>query len=401
MATTVDSPTSSATPALEVIRLLSEEIGPRRPCSEREAEAARRLAEWLREHGVQAHTESFDSYASFGYPIGAVLAASLLGGALQATKGGPAASRRARRLGDALALAGLAGLVLEADLRLTPVSDQFAKRPSTNVVASVAAAGELRQRVCLCAHTDTTRSGLIFHPRAARRLPLLLQTPVAGALTLAAGPLLRRLPGGKTVHRAGIAAVAFGVFLLLERELRGEDVAGANDNASGCGVVAQLAGECAGRPLRHTQVDVLVSGSEEVGLRGARAYVRNHRDDPMPTIYVNFDTVGGDVPLTYVMREGTPVGRPASPRLVRLVEEIARRRPELALRPAKGTPGLPTDATMALVHGLEAITFLAQGETVPHYHWPTDTYENVEPRTVAGALETGRELLAALDAARG
>jgi len=43
--------------------------------------------------------------------------------------------------------------------------------------------------------------------------------------------------------------------------------------------------------------------------------------------------------------------------------------------------------------GWDAVTLLAQGDTIPNYHWPTDTYENIDPPTVARALETGRELL--------
>jgi hypothetical protein len=49
--------------------------------------------------------------------------------------------------------------------------------------------------------------------------------------------------------------------------------------------------------------------------------------------------------------------------------------------------------------GWEAVTLLAQGDMIPNYHWPTDTYDNIDPPTVARALETGRELLSALDAA--
>ncbi len=44
------------------------------------------------------------------------------------------------------------------------------------------------------------------------------------------------------------------------------------------------------------------------------------------------------------------------------------------------------------------LTLLARGDTIPNYHWPTDTYENVEPTIVARAVETGRELLRAIDA---
>ena len=163
--------------------------------------------------------------------------------------------------------------------------------------------------------------------------------------------------------------------MLLERHVRGKDVPGASDNASGAAVALQLAAECAAAPLAHTEVDVLVTGCEESGILGAQAYARRHRLRAAETTFINFDTVGGDVPLTYIMREGTgAVTRPASPRLVKHLEEIATRRPDLGLTPADTTPGLPTDATPMRARGWEAVTLLAQGDTVPHYHWPTDTY---------------------------
>ena len=111
---------------------------------------------------------------------------------------------------------------------------------------------------------------------------------------------------------------------------------------------------------------------------GAQAYVRAHAERAAGTTFLNFDTVGGDVPLTYILREGS-VPRRASARLVGMLEQIAASRPELGLRPARSTPGLPTDAAPALARGYEAVTLLAQGDCIPHYHQPSDTYENVRP----------------------
>jgi Zn-dependent M28 family amino/carboxypeptidase len=144
---------------------------------------------------------------------------------------------------------------------------------------------------------------------------------------------------------------------------------------------------------------VLITSCEESGMLGAQAYARRHRHRAAATTFVNFDTVGGDVPLTYILREGTgALTRPAPAVLVELLEEIAQRRPELGLQPAATTPGLPTDATPMRAHGWDAVTLLAQGDTIPNYHWPTDTYDNIAAHTVQRTLETGRELLRALDA---
>jgi hypothetical protein len=381
--------------ALGLIHMLAEEIGPRRPCSEAEMDAANRLSAWLRDRGVDARIEEFRGYASFAAPYGALFTTSLAGGLLQRSR-----RRGVRRLGDVLALSSAVTATLEGDLRWTPLSDRLARRPSVNVLGHVPSAGPTRRRVCLCGHLDTTRSGWMFHPRLARHLAILLQVPAASALALAAGPALRRFPGGRAIHEAALPGIVFALTMLLERELRGEDVRGASDNASGTAVALQLAAECAATPLDHTEVDVLITGCEEAGLLGAQAYARRHKLRAAETTFLNFDTVGGDVPLTYILREGTgAITRTTPPpRLIGLLAQIAERRPELGLVAAGTTPGLPTDATAMRARGWDAVTLLAQGETIPNYHWPTDTYENIAPPTVQSALETGRELLRALDA---
>jgi hypothetical protein len=380
--------------ALDVIRLLASDIGPRRPCSEAEKRAAAELVTWLRERGVAAHTEEFSGYSTFATPYALLFGASLAGGLLQRS-----GTRAGRRAGAALAIGSAIAATLESDLRWTPLSDALATRPSLNVVGRLAAAGPTRRRVCLVGHLDTSRSGAIFHPAVIPHLAKVLQIPAISATLLAAGPLVRRLPGGRALHSAALAGMAISLAALAERELRGTDVPGASDNASGAGVAMQLAAECAAAPLEHTEVDLLVTSCEESGLLGAQAYARGHRLRAAETTFLNFDTVGGPAPLTYILREGSAtMSRPASERLMRMLESLAQRRPELGLVPARATPGLPTDATPMRARGWEAITLLAQGDTIPNYHWPTDTYENVDPPTVGRALETGRELLRALDA---
>ncbi len=142
-----------------------------------------------------------------------------------------------------------------------------------------------------------------------------------------------------------------------------------------------------------------MTSCEESGLLGAQAYARAHGQDAAGTTFVNFDTVGGDVPLTYILHEGGPARFwPASPRLVELAEAIARRRPELGLAPGADDAGAPDRR-----HRIPRARL--GGDHVPRpgsmgsrtTTWPTDTYENIAPEAVARALETGRELLRELD----
>ena len=83
-------------------------------------------------------------------------------------------------------------------------------------------------------------------------------------------------PAAARSTQPALAGIVFALAMLLERELRGEDVPGASDNASGTAVALQLAAECAAAPLDHTEVDVLITSCEESGLLGAQAYARRH-----------------------------------------------------------------------------------------------------------------------------
>ena len=175
--------------ALEVIRLLADDIGPRRPCSETEKRAADLLTVWLQDRGVEAHTEEFAGYSTFAKPYAVLFGASLAGGLLQRS-----ASRALRRAGTALAGGSAIAGALEGDLRRTPLSDALSTEPSVNVIGRVPAAGPARRRVCLVGHLDTSRSGALFHPAVVPHLAKLLQIPAISTLLLTAGPLVRRLP---------------------------------------------------------------------------------------------------------------------------------------------------------------------------------------------------------------
>ena len=58
-----------------------------------------------------------------------------------------------------------AGLVSEGSLLEAPLTKALSRRRSRNVVATIEPDGRHERTLCLVAHMDTSRSGLIFHPR--------------------------------------------------------------------------------------------------------------------------------------------------------------------------------------------------------------------------------------------
>lgn len=78
---------------------------------------------------------------------------------------------------------------------------------------------------------------------------------------------------------------------------------GANDNASGVGVLLALA-EALAQQEADTQIAFLFTGAEETGLHGAKAFAEEHQNWKDHTALVCLDMVGKGENLYYVAREG-------------------------------------------------------------------------------------------------
>ena len=368
------------------IGLLCEEVGPRRPTSQAEAVAAMAMRTELRAAGIEADTRPYPGHSSFAWPYGLILAAALAPALLPA---------RLRRTRTALAAAAAGAMALEGELRTTPVSDFLARREGRSLVASLEPRAEARRTLCLVSHLDSSRSGLLFHPAAASLLGRWITLQSLAVVVGAGEPLLARLGAGRRLLALARGVVATGLALFAERELRGTDVQGANDNASGVAVTARLLAERAAQPLETTRLVLLATGGEEAGLLGAQEFLRSH--DTEGWIFLNFDGVGAPATLRYLSQEGVFHRWPSDAGLVRLAGALAERRPELGLERQEIPAGLTYDTTPVLARGGRAMTLSTQDETIPNLHWPTDTPESLDRDSLRRALEVGRELISAID----
>ena len=102
---------------------------------------------------------------------------------------------------------------------------------------------------------------------------------------------------GDALFWCGIAVLVFaplliGMYWMWDPKTT---VDGANDNLTGCymGIAILKAMKDAGIELEHTEVGVILSGSEEAGLRGAKAWVQQHKGefDDVPTWIYSYDTI--------------------------------------------------------------------------------------------------------------
>ena len=195
-------------------------------------------------------------------------------------------------------LFGLLGLLLfiyHFVLYRKPLDPLFPRKQGTNVTAVHPCSGEVKQRIFLNGHTDAAWEFPINY----RFGGIAFEIPgIAATIGVFCYMILSFLSlCGVDVYTAGLRCLVFIPFFLLltitYNPLRVVD--GANDNLTGClmGVTLLKEMEEQGIRLENTEIGVILTGSEEAGLRGAKAWCEAHKEDyrDVPTCVISFDSI--------------------------------------------------------------------------------------------------------------
>lgn len=353
-------------------------------------EGERHAALWLQEQlsalGYEAQLQSFRSPRHTLYVGPAVVSAVLIGALLLAQRW-PAVAFVIGLLSFVPLIGEMIGAGPNFDLILPKRSSQnvIARRPGRGEPSGGGGSGDAGPvDIVLVAHYDTQWGSWLFAPAFRPFLqPFFIVTYVALVIALVAiGFHLFAPSAAATAVLTQIAIpllIVVGGFLSLAC-LTGRAVPGANDNGSGVAVALAVAEKWAQEENDKVRLSFVFTGCEEVGLRGMHAFVK-HTPLRKNTMFINIDNVGGGR-LRYLLGEGMLAYERYDEGLLAIARRVAEEHDGDVL-PLKNLL-LPTDALVAAKAGFPAITFLATNddETIPHYHWHTDTYENAEKSTV-------------------
>ena len=350
----------------------------------------RRAAEWgaarLREAGASdVRLQSFRYQRSWAARHVPHFVAGALGGV-----GGGAA-------GAVLTAAAATSFELDLGGRLQWLACVAPTGEGTNAVGRVPARGEPRRRLVLVAHHDAAQTGLAWRivERNARAreagfpawtpdrdvMASPASTPKAAFALTTAGCLI----GVRRARLSGALALLGCAALALETASN-DAVPGASDNATGVAGVLALVERFAADPLDGTEVTALLTGCEESGMGGMRAWLDADGAvlDRGSTLVLGLDTLGAGEPA--VVREEGPF-RPE------------RYRPDEVARADRGAArmGLPaprrmrlggwTDPILAVHAGLPTVSLVSvRGNAFTNYHLPSDTPERVDWASVDGCV---------------
>lgn len=210
-------------------------------------------------------------------------------------------------IGVILMVFGFAAMILEFILYKQAVDKLFPEKTSHNVTAIRPCTGEVKARVMFQGHIDAAWNWPVNEKLGGRAYVGHIVIAVVGVFYMFILSIVRAVqtaglydiltPDNPAMFYAGIASFIFlpfviGMYFMWNEKLT---VTGANDDLSGVlsavGILHQLEEE--GISLEHVEVGAVISGSEEAGLRGTKAWCKAHKDDykDVPTYFFSFDTI--------------------------------------------------------------------------------------------------------------
>ena len=218
-------------------------------------------------------------------------------------------------LGVILIALGFAIMILQFGFYKKVIDFVFPEKTGHNVTAIKKCKGEVKARIFFNGHPDAAWNWPVNNKWGGKVYEAHIGSSVVGALislvlciiaAVRVGDMFYMtefsldaytLIYGEALFWCGIAHLVFvplliGMYFMWDPSTT---VDGANDNLTGCymGIAILKAMKDAGIELEHTEVGVILSGSEEAGLRGAKAWVEQHKGefDDVPTWIYSYDTI--------------------------------------------------------------------------------------------------------------
>ncbi len=299
---------------------------------------------------------------------------------------------------------GLTLCVLQFGLYKKVVDKFFKEKIGHNASGFKKPTGEVKRRIIFNGHPDAVWEWPIKYKFTYLGFDIHMMVCFLGAFYVL-GIAIASLAGiGEDLAlKLGLGGLAFvpfwfGLYFMWNEK---KVVDGANDNLSGCyigmAILKMLHDE--GIEFENTEVGVVLSGSEEAGIRGAKAWCEAHKDefDDVPTFIYSYDTITQCEHLSVNYRDlnGT----------VKVDEDVSdlfyEACQELDIPCGKGMVpplGGATDSAAFAQAGMRSTGITALNHALPDfYHTRLDTPEALNPKCLADCFAASVKVLEMFD----
>lgn len=279
----------------------------------------------------------------------------------------------------------------------------FPKQTSHNMIATRSPKGEVKQRIILVGHSDSQFEWTLNYLMGGLQAKLFVEIPAVVGLVVQTVFAVICIIVGKgsaamDIEKAKVFFIILFVvscvfipfeiaFLFFQSWTK--SVPGASDNLSGCyaGMAAIKALDEAGIEFENTEVTMICSGSEEAGLRGAKAYAKAHEKElkELSTAVIAIDTFRDLEDMAVYDRDLS--GTLQHDYGVKHLVKNAAANCGFDLKFESIYIG-GSDAAAFTQRGIKATGFAAMNPDPPrYYHTRLDTPENLRPEAISAGIE--------------
>lgn len=311
-----------------------------------------------------------------------------------------------------LIVAGLFIVFMQFGLYKKLVDRCFPEKTGHNVTAVKSCTGEVKRRIFFNGHPDAAwewpvnykLGGVGFEGHAIIcGIGAVYYLVIAIIAVVKNGVAFGGFDASSTIGKMALWGLLFVPFLvgLYWMWNKNRIVDGANDNLSGCymGISVLKALKEEGIDFENTEVGVILTGSEEAGLRGAKAWCEKHKGefDDVPTFIFSYDTIYDPKYLMTNYRDLNGTVK-ADKDVSDLFMEAAQ---ELDIPCKKGwVPPLggATDSAAFAQAGFRATGVTGLNHKLEdYYHTRRDTYDNMNKEGLAGCFAVSVKALEMFD----
>ncbi len=307
---------------------------------------------------------------------------------------------------------GLVIVLLEFGVYKQCVDKCFPEKTGHNVTAIKECSGETKRRIIFNGHPDAAwewpvnykLGGVGFEGHAIICAVGAVYYLVLSIINLVQNGVAAGLPDTSSgLFKAGLIGLIFipfivGLYWMVNYK---RVVDGANDNLSGCymGIAILKALRDEGIVLENTEIGVVLTGSEEAGLRGSKAWCEQHAGEfqDVPTFIFSYDTIHDPKQLMVNYRDlnGTvKADKDVSDLFIEAAQSL-----DIPCKKGWVPPlGGATDSAAFAQAGFRATGITGLNHKLEdYYHTRRDTYDNMNLEGLSGCYATSVRVLEMFD----